>query len=73
MTSPLVPGQCLKLRAEPGHGILCRAGTVWITLENDRRDIFLKAGEDFTFTCRGVALITAEQASAAVIALTPPV
>lgn len=31
-----------------GVQILCRAGSIWITLDNDPRDIVLQAGESFT-------------------------
>ena len=39
----------------------CCAGAVWITQENDARDIFLTAGQRFTFDRPGVALIYAEE------------
>lgn len=53
-------GKTLKLRAAPGHTVMCCAGTVWITQEGDFRDIFLAPGESFTFDHSGMALISAE-------------
>jgi DUF2917 family protein len=60
-TLRLRPGQCLRFNAAAGHRIRCCAGRVWITHENDARDIFLDAGGDFTFRGDGVALVTAEE------------
>jgi branched chain amino acid efflux pump len=51
----------LKLRDAVGHTITCHAGTVWITQENDARDIYLAAGESFAFDRPGLALINAEE------------
>lgn len=57
----LTPGQSLKVRDAMGCTVMCCAGTVWITQENDARDIFLTAGRKFTFDRPGVALIRAEE------------
>lgn len=59
-TRRLRPGECLKLRATRGDRVTCCAGTVWITHENDPRDIFLRAGEHFTFRGDGLAVVSAE-------------
>lgn len=40
---------------------MCCAGTIWITQEGDPRDIFLAAGERFTFDRPSLALISAEE------------
>ena len=57
----LTPGESLKLRDAAGHTVVCRAGTIWITQENDPRDIYLSAGESFTFDRPGTVLISAEE------------
>lgn len=57
----LTPGESLRLRDAAGHTVMCCAGTIWITQENDVRDIFLSAGESFTFDRPGTALISAEE------------
>ncbi|MEK6593802.1 MAG: DUF2917 domain-containing protein [Pseudomonadota bacterium] len=58
-TMRLAPGENLKVRDAVGSTLMCCAGTVWITQENDARDIFLTAGQSFTFDRTGVALICA--------------
>ena len=57
----LTPGESLKLRDAAGHTVMCCAGTIWITQENDARDIYLSAGESFTFDRPGTVLISAEE------------
>jgi hypothetical protein len=58
-TRRLAPGETLKVRNAAGSTVMCCAGTVWITQENDARDIFLTAGQTFTFDRPGIALICA--------------
>ena len=41
----------------------CREGVVWITLDNDPRDIVLEAGQQFTGDAHARALIYAMQPS----------
>jgi len=60
-TKRLARGGALRLRDAAGCTVMCCAGTVWITQENDARDIFLAAGERFTFDRKGLALIRAEK------------
>ena len=57
----LAAGDLLKVRDAAGHTIMCCAGTIRITQENDGRDICLSAGERFTFDRPGTALIGALQ------------
>ena len=57
----LRPGRSLRVRNVIGCTVMCCAGTVWITQENDARDIFLTAGQRFTFDRTGLALIHAEE------------
>lgn len=46
-----------------GVQILCRSGSIWITLDNDTRDIVLDAGESFLSTEHRRAIIYAMEAS----------
>jgi hypothetical protein len=39
--------QVARLGHVPGRRIECRAGTAWLTLDGDRRDIVLRPGESF--------------------------
>lgn len=55
----LTPGQSLRVRDATGCTIMCCAGTVWITQENDAREILLAAGQRFTFDRAGIALVCA--------------
>ena len=57
----LAPGGSLQVRDAAGCTVSCCAGTVWITQENDIRDVFLAAGESFTFDRKGLAVIRAEK------------
>ena len=57
----LARGQSLKVHDAAGCTVMCCAGTVWITQENDARDIFLTTGQRFTFDRPGLALIRAEE------------
>lgn len=50
-----------------GVQIVCRAGSVWITLDNDPRDIVLQAGESYTGTDHRQAIIYALDASQLVL------
>lgn len=46
-----------------GVQIACHSGSVWITLDNDPRDIVLQAGESYAGTERRRAIIYALDAS----------
>ncbi len=46
-----------------GVHIVCRDGTVWITLDNDQRDYVLEAGDSFTNAEHKRALIYAMRPS----------
>lgn len=54
-----------SLRVEPGTSveITCLSGVVWVTQEGDSRDLFLARGEWLDLLPRGVALVTALEAS----------
>lgn len=51
----------VPVRVHEGQGLrlLCLKGRVWITQENDARDIFLAAGESFAVDYPGLTLIGA--------------
>lgn len=49
----------LRLPDAAGVNIVCRDGTVWITLEGDRRDFVLQAGDRFAGTEHRHAVIQA--------------
>lgn len=55
-----------------GVQIVCQVGSVWVTLDNDPRDIVLDAGESFLTTEHRRALIYALEASALRLAMAPP-
>ena len=57
--------KCARLQVRDGVGrrVLCLAGSLWITQENDTRDIFLQAGESFVLDRRGLAIIGARAAA----------
>ena len=46
-----------------GVQILCRSGSLWITLDNDTRDIVLDAGDSFLSTEHRQAIIYAMETS----------
>jgi hypothetical protein len=70
MESKLQPAE-LELRTRgifsvadaAGVRFSCREGTVWITLDNDQRDVVLEAGADFTTGEHRRALVYALQPS----------
>lgn len=52
-------GQTLKLRDGTGGTVCCRSGTLWITEENQPRDVLLEAGACHRLSRQGVALVQA--------------
>ena len=46
-----------------GVEIVCRSGSIWITLDNDPRDIVLEASDSFTALEHRAALIYAMESS----------
>jgi hypothetical protein len=54
-----------------GVQVICREGSLWITLDNDPRDIVLAPGESFITTEHRRALIYAMGASALTLAASP--
>jgi DUF2917 family protein len=62
----LGPNQTLKLRDSAGSTVCAVEGSVWITEENQPRDIVLSAGACYRLRNRGLAIINALGGEAAV-------
>lgn len=61
----------LRLADAASARIVCRTGTVWITLDHDQRDIVLEAGDRLASTEHRHAMITALAPSALTLCATP--
>lgn len=61
----------LRLPDAAGVNIVCQDGTVWITLEGDRRDFVLEAGDRFAGTEHRHAVIQAMAPSSLSVCATP--
>jgi hypothetical protein len=59
----LAPRALFELPDISGVQLGCRRGSLWITLDNDPRDIVLEAGESFFSTEHRRALVYAFEAS----------
>lgn len=59
----LAKNQALILTQAKGSLISCRRGSLWITQDDDQRDIVLAAGESFTLDRNGPAIVWALAAS----------
>lgn len=53
-----------RLAATPGRRVECLSGRLWLTIDHDRRDIVLDAGEGFTPDRPGALLLSALAPSA---------
>lgn len=53
----LLPQQTLRVRDGMGATVCAREGTVWITEEDNPRDVVLKAGSCYRLRNRGLALV----------------
>ena len=62
----LGPNQTLKLRDSAGSTVCAVEGSVWITEENQPRDIVLNAGSCYRLSQRGLAIVNALGGGAAV-------
>jgi hypothetical protein len=50
--------ELLKLESEqPGTGVLCTNGNLWLTQQEDPDDHLLKAGQSFTINQQGIVLV----------------
>ncbi|HET7096291.1 MAG TPA: DUF2917 domain-containing protein [Casimicrobiaceae bacterium] len=56
----LAPDELVKLDGARGTMLRVTRGTLWITLENDTRDIVLEAGDAFTIDRGGLTLVEAQ-------------
>ena len=59
----LAPRAVHRMADAAGVTITCREGSVWITVDNDPRDIVLEAGGSFTASDHARALIYALEPS----------
>ncbi len=59
----LAPGELVRLDGARGTTLRVTRGTLWITLENDTRDIVLTAGDSYTIDRGGLTLIEAQDAA----------
>jgi Protein of unknown function (DUF2917) len=55
----LASGELVQLDGARGTTLRVTRGTLWITLEDDVRDVVLEAGDVFTIDRRGLTLIEA--------------
>ena len=60
----LSSGELVRLDGARGTTLRVTRGTLWITLENDPRDIVLTAGDSYTIDRGGLTLIEAQEATA---------
>ncbi len=56
----LAPREILRLDGARGTTLRVTRGTLWLTLENDPRDIVLTTGESFTIDRGGLTVIEAQ-------------
>jgi len=68
----LTAGSMLRLRDAQGLAVVVFEGQVWITLQDDRRDIVLAAGESFSVDRPGLTLVQACRDSRLIVAETDP-
>jgi uncharacterized protein YdeI (BOF family) len=62
----LAPHQVLRLRDSAGSTVCAVEGSVWITEENQPKDIVLKTGACYQLRRRGIAILNSLGGSAAV-------
>jgi len=56
----LAPDELVKLDGARGTTLRVTRGKLWITLENDTRDVVLQAGDVFTIDRGGLTLVEAQ-------------
>lgn len=62
-THPIGPRHGLALRDARGHTVTCLCGSIWLTMEGDRRDIVLAPGASFVVDRDGLTLLAAQRPS----------
>lgn len=68
----LTAGSTLRVQDGQGRAVVVFEGLVWITLEGDRRDIVLAAGESFSVDRPGLTLVQAFRDSKLLLARAEP-
>ncbi|HSW27215.1 MAG TPA: DUF2917 domain-containing protein [Burkholderiaceae bacterium] len=68
----LTAGSILRLRDAQGLAVVVFEGQVWITLQDDPRDVVLAAGESFSVDRPGLTLVQAFRDSKLLLAETDP-
>jgi hypothetical protein len=64
--------QWIALHGQAGHRVECVSGTLWITQDNDRRDIVLQPGDAFVLDRPGMAMISAISDATLIVLLPLP-
>jgi hypothetical protein len=59
MIIELQRGKFLRVNSGAGSTVTARSGSVWITEQDSRRDVVLRAGQSFRLRREGLALIEA--------------
>jgi Protein of unknown function (DUF2917) len=59
----LAPGELVKLDGARGTTLRVTRGVLWITLEDDLRDVILAAGDSFTIDREGLTLVESQGAA----------
>lgn len=59
MTIHLQRGRFLRVREGAGSTVIAHAGSVWITEQDNPRDVVLRPGQSFTLGRSGLALVEA--------------
>lgn len=67
----LAPRQTMSLVDAAGVRIHTRSGIVWVTQDNDLRDVILREGESFTLEDKGRAIVQAFEPSRVRLSRTP--
>ena len=59
LLTDLPSNQTLRIADGKAHVISVFEGQVWLTQDGDQRDVFLEAGDSFSFDDRGLTLVQA--------------